>query len=529
MATTLNKMSEQMKNNVDYIINRSYEGSNLLMPNVEIKDRKKGGYYKITCKFFGTNVQSSQPFELEPYQIEFLEINQFFVEKYTDEISLKVSLTPIQYMELFDNSRELKVLIQMFSYSINDASVNWGEKKDLDPVVSKTYRVIFKDKEDIRKSIPKSEMIPKNQGLYGSAQANQYMQAEFTLIEDLPYRLRKKCVNFQLRDATVTDILLQGCSLFGIKKISMVPADNKQVYQNVIIPPILTFDEFFQYVNSYFGVYNQGYNFYMTEEILYIYPVYDPESKSPYVTHFYNAGEHSYEGSTIFHAKDTDDNYHVVINTAVVMKNLQDDSPENIGTHFICLDADQIIDNHVSMSEADSTDKARLGLGKLNVSSLKTYLLSSGKDDVGTNFDTYSPKYIFDWNNKYTYRAILAGMRGTVAVFKWNQSVPYALKPGYRVQYHYDSETDDREQEENVSDNYRYATKSGSCFQCKYRIEPVQREGKDLVYFCVSDIHLFLGQEDLFQKQDMKKNTLANPDKGIVQKGMNATKSVGIF
>lgn len=526
MAATLLKMSQQMKNMVDFIVNENYDSSPLYLPNFKIGDRQKAGHYDITCKFYGTDIVSNEPFELIPYQIKLFNVEQSFVTKYADEVTLKIALTPVQYMNLFDNARELKVLIQMFPYSVNDSAIPWFDKKTYEPIFSKEYYAVFKNKEDIRKSIPKEQMLPKSQAMFDSSKANQYMETEFTLIESLPYIVRKKSVNFQLRDATVQDIILQGCKLFGIKKISFVPPDNKQVYQNIIIPPILSFEEFFRYVNDYFGVYNQGYNFYITDNILYIYPTYNAEIKSPRVTHFYNAGKNSYEGTNVLHAKDEDENYHVVINTDVVLKNLQDDVPENMGTHYVCLDADQQIDNLSIMKEAEGVQNSRIGLGKLSITKLSTYSLSSGKDDIGSRYNTFTPMYIFDWNNKFAQRSILAAMRGTMVTFKWNNSVPYIFTPGYRVQYHYDSEIPERSVDDFFADNYMYATKVGNCYQCNYRVTAAQREGSKVVYNCTTDVTLFLAPEKMEHKQEVETVPSDAGDNGILRSVTSAASSI---
>lgn len=513
MPQALQQSSAQMVRNVDYILNVDHDpNADIVTPTFKVDEYEVFGHYKITCKFIGINSVTKQQFEFEPKEIRLLTIEQSFVENFLDDISLVVQMTPVQLMMLYDNFKELKVNLQFFKCSTKNQ--NAFSK----PVISKTYRAIFKDKADLRKMIPKASLIPSEPNKKTQGHADDFIETEFQLIDDKAYKLRHRSMNYLMRNCTVRDIILNCCSLFGIKKVSFVEPHNKQKYENVIIPPVLSFEQVFQYINEFFGVYNTGFTYYYTEDVLYIYPTYDAEMKSPTCTHFYNVGISQYDGMECYHAVDTDKNYHVVINTPVTFKNLQDEGPDNVGTHFMGLDADYIIDNTSVITEGKDAEHSRNGLGELKVTRLKTYMQASGMDDAGIMFHTYNPKYRFDWNNKYTIPSMLSSYRGSLLSMQWVCAVPYSIKPGYRIYYNYDSEiTNKRDQNAYISNNYKYETRSGNCIKASYRLEPVGRYTDYLVFRCTGDLVCFLVPEKVITKEDYDTVSKNNPDAGIIR------------
>ena len=513
MPRPIHTVSFQMQRNIDYILNYNHdETGDIIKPSFEIGNRQEYGHYKMTCRFFGIRKDTLQPFELYVNEIKLFEISQDFVDNYTDEISLIVELSVLQLIELINDFKDLKVEIQLYPCS------NTIERVATKPTFTKVYRAIFKDKTEILKKIPKESLIPKDPGSRSQGQSEMFITTEFQLMEERIHSLRNKSINYLMRNCTVRDIILNCCALFGIKKISFVEPHNTQVYDNAIIPPLLSFEQTFSYINEYFGVYNTGYSFYYSEDILYIYPTYDYSPKYNTTVHVYNGGEGMYPSLELYHATDKDGNTHIVTNSYIEFTNLQDSIPENIGTHFIGFDVDHVIDHTTSIKEGAGDYNPRVGLGKLVSTRLKTYVQSSGSDDVGMKFNLYKPTFLFDWNNKYTIPSQLASYRGSLLSFGWECAVPYTFKPGYQMYYHYDDEIKkNRGLDDITANNYKYSVMKGTCLKALYRFEPRGRYTNYLVMHGMASVMCFMQSDKVITESDVSKHNKENPDEGIIR------------
>lgn len=513
MPRAIHNVSFQMQSNIYHILNiNTLEQFKVIKPTFNITERPVYGHYKMTCLFFGIRNTTKESFELQVNEIKLFEIEQDFNDKYTDNVSLIVDMTVHQLMELINDFKELKVDIQF--YPCSNTSQNYYSK----PVFTKRYRAIFKNKTELLKCIPKESLIPKDPGSSSQGQSELFITTEFQLIEDDIHRLRNRSINYIFRNCTVRDMILNTCSLFGIKKISMVPPDNNTVYENVIIPPLLSFDKVFKFINDYFGVYNSGYSFYYSDGIMYIYPAYDSKPKNEKVVHVYNGGEGMYPGMESYHGIDEDGNYHIVTNSRIDYVNLQDKVAENIGTHFIGYDVDHVIDHTATVKNGEGEINSRSGVGRLIATRLKTYMQASGTDDVGMEFNLYRPEYIFDWNNKYHIPSLLSSYRGSLLGFKWECAFPGTFKPGYRMYYHSDGENKlDRHIDATVANNYKYDVISGTCLKATYRFTPIGRYTDYIVMHCVGEIMCFMEPHKVLSKPDYEKATKSNPDEGIIR------------
>lgn len=478
-------MSDLMSHNVDNILNPNYDDSKTTLSTFKIVDRPYRGYYDLYVKFFGDNFVTNAKYEFEPIQINNLFIQQNFNKKYTDEISLNVSLTPEQFLTMFDNSRELKCTIE---FRLRSKDYDYIENE---PLITKTYRAIFKEKTDIRKRIPKDVLIPKDTIEQSTVQTDQlFSSVEFQLMEELPYNLRKVKMNMQARGVTVKDMILLVCKVCEIKTICLTEPDNDTVYDNFIIPPTMTFDEVMNYFQDYYGVYDKGFQYYFTDDILYIFPPYETEPESPETSHMYYAGANDH-GVEVFHAYDDAGFAHIVINNAVNSNDLADQAVENIGTGVIFQDATRVIDLASTIGEAEDQFRAFLGLGALDVKDANTGMHMCNDDDVGASYNVYNPMFQFDYGNRYKYRSIINSYRRNIISSNWNSAVPFTFKPGYKVYYHFDSEDPARREQGNVvGDSFLYNTKSGVCEGIMYKFEPVSKKGEDWIYNCIGTFNL---------------------------------------
>ena len=483
MAQFIMPISDALKSDVDLILNKTSEDT----PNkssINITDRPTFGSYRLMCTFFGDDRTTQERFEVEPIEIRKLDIVQSFTENFADEITITVSLMPSQYLQLYDNSRGLKCSLEFYR---GDRNTGRYEKT---PVITREYLVIFKNKTDIRKKYSKQSLIPDNTSQKSSEQqGNLIPDIEFQLIEEMYYNIRKKKFNFILRNVTVKDAILMVCKICDIKQVGLVDPDNTKMYENFIIPPNMTFDQMLSYIQSYYGVYNKGMGFYLTEEILYVYPIYETNPSTSESAHFYYVGN-NYTGIEVTHAF-SDDIVHIVLNGFAKERDLQDEGAEQQGTMVVIQDATRIIDSATTISE--STDSPGTGLGKVSVSELNTTSFTAGDNDVGMKYATYQPMFLFDNSNPYRIRTSLNEYRRTLLSVIWANAEPFVLKPGYKINYHYDGEdVDNRDSESDVSASAMYDVKSGICSTVRYTFRLAGRFGPTYIYSCESTIGLSL-------------------------------------
>ena len=154
MSQYIMPVSDTMKANVDLILNEASSPDTPNTSSINITERPSFGSYTIECMFFGDNRTNNERFEITPFEVVKLTIEQNFNSSYTDEISLVVSLMPAQYLQMYDNSRGLKCSLKFTPTDRNTM------KRETAPTIIKEYLVIFKDKSDIRKKYSKEALVP---------------------------------------------------------------------------------------------------------------------------------------------------------------------------------------------------------------------------------------------------------------------------------------------------------------------------------------------------------------------------------
>ena len=486
MSQYVMPVSDTMKSNVDIILNEASDPNAPNTSSIAITDRPKYGSYTIECTFFGDNRTTNERFEVTPFEVRKLSIVQNFTDSYTDEISLVVSMMPVQYLQLYDNSRGLKCSLKFIPTNRNTMT------RALAPTIIREYLVIFKDKSDIRKKYSKEALTPNKQGEMTQEQQGALIpDAEFQLIDQTTYNLRKIKFNLQARAVTMKDVILLICKLCHIKKTAIVQPDNTKTYENFVIPPNMSFDQTMVFLQSYYGVYNKGMGFYYTDEVLYVFPAYETKPTTPESAHFYYVGN-NYTGNDVNHAM-ADTITHIILNGFANEQDLQDKGSEMDGTTMIIQDATRVIDKATTIGESGDRNRGATGLGKVSINELNTSLFSARESDIGMTYNAYQPVFQFDDSNPYRLRTALNAYRRVLLTTAWDAAVPFTLKPGYCIYYHYDGQNiAKRDQEATISNSAMYTTKTGICAAVSYTFQEVGRHGGEFVHSCKCDLILSL-------------------------------------
>ena len=488
-------ISETMKKNIDSIINTDYElGVIYQQSGIKIVDRPSSALLDFECKFHGRSSITGEDYEFEPYSVTKLVIEQQFNDSFMDNITLMVSLTPLQLVNILDNYRDLNCTIILkqrypkFDFVFHDKVV-----------FDETFKVVVKDKE-IKKRLSKKALLPENkmdQNIEHSSQ--MFDRVEFQLIKEESYLLRKKKFNFMMRDVTVKDVILYMAKQCGIKQVCLTEPDNKQVYTNMIVPPQKTFVTCMEFLQNYYGIYNKGLSYYFTDNTLYIYPAYETNPTTKDSAHLYYAGEDAVTGVELYHAYSEDNMIHIVIASTPIIKDLVDGGIENFGNATLFQHSDRIVDLYSSIGEGVGNYPARMGMGRLDIKEPNTSIFSPKDTDFGLSKDTYNIVFKHTNNLCKEKSDMYSYMRSLVA-FKWQNAWPDSFKPGYLIHYHYDGEDIERRldgDELDYADSAEYMTRDGICQSVTYTIQPAQGEklSKRQTYSCIADVILSVEYE----------------------------------
>ena len=530
-------LSETMQRNIDTILNKDFGlGSGPWNSGINITDRPSTTVVDFECRFHGHYKDSGDDFSFEPYQVNKLVIEQNFNQAYVDNISLVLTLTPIQLITILDNYRGLDCTILLKPREIEAEFIDNSTL-----IMDKTYKVVIKDKE-LRKRLSKKAIIPDSKKDETNEHKEQmFDNVEFQLITETDYLLRKKQFNFIARDNTVKDVILFMAQSCNVKKVCITEPDNTSVYKNLIIPPQHTFASALEFLQDYYGIYNKGLSYYFTNDVLYVYPAFETKPTTPESAHLYYAGENAVQGSKIFHAW-SDDVCHIVISTQPVLKELIDGGIENYGNALTFQHADRIIDLESTIGEGQGSQNARMGLGKIDLKEPNTSVFSFGKSDSGISDDVYSNRFKFDSSNQYKFKSEMYGFRRTIIATKWQNAVPFLFTPGFLIHWHYDGEDTarrkqeddstkvtgmnkivdfaksavntilDNHQQENIppeySDSSEYMTRDGICESVTYTITPAgSRTSKRGFFACSASVTLSVEYEPAKEEDVKQKNT----------------------
>lgn len=488
-------ISETMKKNIDSVINTDYElGVVYQQSGIKIVDRPSSALLDFECKFHGRSSITGEDYEFEPYSVTKMVIEQKFHDSFMDNITLMVSLTPLQLMNILDNYRDLNCTI-ILKQRLPKLDFTYHDKI----VFDETYKVIVKDKE-IKKRLSKKALLPENkmdQNIEHSSQL--FDRVEFQLIKEESYLLRKKKFNFMMRDVTVKDVILYMAKQCGVEQVCLTDPDNKQVYTNMIIPPQMTFVTCMEFMQNYYGIYNKGLSYYFTDNTLYVFPTYETNPTTKDSAHLYYAGEDVVSGVELYHAYSEDNMIHIVISSTPIIKDLVDGGIENFGNAILFQHSDRIVDLYSSIGEGEGGQRARMGMGKIDIKEPNTSVFSPKDTDFGLSKDTYNIVFKHTHNLCKEKSAMYAYMRSLVG-FKWQNAWPDSFKPGYLIHYHYDGEDIDRREdgdELDYADSAEYMTRDGVCESVTYTIQPAQGEklSKKQTYSCIAEVVLSIEYE----------------------------------
>lgn len=540
----VNILSPQMKVNVEAILNGSTAkeaySENGISSNILITNRPKSNCYYMEVTFHNemkNGDQYTDPetgkkstyFTRQPRRINAFRIEQLFDENFLNHYEINVVLDIKDYQLLFYNYKDLRCDLTLYSA---DASTNqiYGKTVEGEPVlqIMNAY-CLFKDKQDIFKKIPRAALIPDNEADKNLTHQDQPLDVAFQIVPNEDYMLRLQEINTILRNSTVKDAIWAiAASTHCTDAIMLVDPDNKTVYKNLIIPPMLSTSEALKFLQRHYGIYNKGLNYYYQLGTLYVYPQFEtspvlPKDKSPDykeaytqnrfatvsgnvtldemgdggMTHVYMVGNQNYVGLQCYHAFEGK-TIHIISNGESSFRDLTDEGLENIGYSFAVHHTSRDIDLLRAVLEADSGDGARYGIWPIDIHQTpnNSYLGIEGQNtEIGITSTKSQISYVEDKSNIFTVQSLLNSYKRTIAGFTWNNAVPFTFRPGYRICFHYDGEDESaRDLSATVGDGIKYTTRDGVVDSATYTFN-LTKTGATELYTCQAEVFASLTME----------------------------------
>lgn len=407
----------------------------------------------VDCKFVSTEPDQ---YEFDLKYFDRLTIDQNFLNGFTDSIQLIFKITGEEYVKLLEHYRSLRCILTF-------KTVNHVTQKTITPIKSVQYRVIFQDKTDLFKQCQRGDLIPTDK-IPREDKHNYLHEVKVQLISESDYLMRKIKLNLIGREVTVNQMLQLLAVLFKVDSHWIVEPDNKKVYTNLPIPPMRDISNVFLPLQRYgdLGVYAKGFNYYVMDNVLYVYPIYDLTLSSPETVHVYKVEENRFPGidrSFIVNNQEL----HFISDGAVEDIINVDQNVENLGTSYIIQRGEKLIPSWCTHTELSTTVADNFIFGD---TALK-----------GIARDNFNSRYIPSHGNPYVYYSELASHQVTFLQLRWRVAKLWAFRPGWKVLYHYEGDNS-------------YQTRSGNAFRVLYSVYPINRIS-DYQYGC--DAQILLG------------------------------------
>lgn len=488
------------------------------------------GYYHLEATFYGKD-DAGNDFSFSPVVINSFRLMQDFHNSYMDDLELSVAFRAEQLLTLLYNSTNIRVNVSFWRMSSKGGDI---EGQTLEPVSDREtpvleyagYLALFKSKSDLLKKYPRDTLVPSDPVSYDmSHQDTLFDNIKFQLVTQLERALKTRQFSFMLRDAKMQDIILLMLQRAEIKKVSLAGLDNRTSYNNFFFPPLQTFATAMEFLQAYYGVYNKGLGYYYTRDVMYVFPLYETKPELPKapegVTHFYYVGEDTYNGLEYYHGYETIDdkhaNLHVVVNTKLTLVDMLQTGIEHNGELILAINNDRLPDFWAYQAEVPNQARSEyktLGQGPLQVirdANTQLLLLGDENQRPGEPDQELRTEVVYSNNNHYRIEERIHQYRRIIVNFVWHNAVPYSLKPGHRVFYHYD---DDVESNFMTSDSSGstgvYSTKSGSVMAVSYEFVRAAKHGADLIYQCNADITLEVETNPAPPEQSTTQQSLTN-------------------
>jgi len=380
----------------------------------DILNYKKDNILTLKCSIF---LSTKDIIEFTPKEIVKMDIIQDFYGSIADNIDITLNMGIEKYKQLVLNRQNLVVKIDIIKSNATGEDINDYHK-------SLKYIGIVKEFQKPSMYGPEETL-----NVILEQQSTEYktIELELELIPEIVYKLRKTKFNFILNEATMEDTILFISDLLGFKKIYFIPPDNTTVYTNVVVPPLLEPSDIFDYLQDHpaYGIYDKGINYYIHDNILYIYPLVNNLNNTP-KCNIYSIGEGAYGGSTNFF-KLVNNDLSIITNNKVTIKTPSQSSVENNGNSFIVDTPKKHIDNSGKVISNNLFNVNREFVTNVSLADDNSGLLTKAFTQSFIKTDNINSIYSSLYNNLYMTAGIV-----------WVFASPFLIYPHSNIKYVYE-------------------------------------------------------------------------------------------
>lgn len=363
--------------------------------------------FSINIEFISNTVGASYSFI--PFAIDQVSFDFDFTGNVFTGIVANIKVSGFDYAKLQDQSQNL-----LASVKITPRASDGSRITTVRPYIQQ-FRVMLINPVDTRISTADIH-------LHTEPTRNMAVR----LIDPLAYRLRHEAVNGCLHGATVSDMIHYLVHCHEIKQVDIIAPDNTHKWDHILIPSYPNFVSSIGFLQSRYGVYGKGCNYYIHDNRLYVYPPYEtsPDSKGSLTFYQSRVGQASLGGSKYSKAGD---DYRIIIDKPALTTDLSIAGAENHGTGISFTRASRTTDGltYVDANKDGSFTDAN------------TLILTA---DTPQTLDPTSNriKQVRTTDNPYPHLSVLAAHKAALMTASWDGADINAFAPGKKVTYCYD-------------------------------------------------------------------------------------------
>jgi len=362
-------------------------------------------------------------FIMEQITVDQIEFKQMFNDNVTDDIQLHINVIPADLLKLvkYQTSLYATLTIEYIDGDTHEVIL------DEDPEVY-TYKVFLHDLEDLAKRYNITALVDvEDEGNVSESQTATLIGIDIQLISETCDNLNKQVYVGELTNVTVENAIKYLAKVMGIKRINLIPPDNTTSFHHLYIPPeYSSFNVVFGYIQKKYGVYDAGLAYYFTDNILYVYPAYDVNTKTKHKLSVVKINPSTYAGLPNYHEIDPDtEDITVISNTNIIHKSMSNVSAENDGNSEMFILANKMIDGQVNVNGDN-----------ISLNDISVTCTNSKDNSIMKN--SAIPRYRQPTNNIFDKVSHISEANTELILTGWPNSRLYKLYPGMSVRYIYD-------------------------------------------------------------------------------------------
>ena len=176
---------------------------------------------------------------------------------------INLTLESSVYYKILKNKDTVKFKIRIQKYQIDTS----GNKTSLyEDYINDTFSLILNDDDNDLQEETRKKMYPNGDEGELAAMVND---VEFFLFKSSFIKSTKSKINVILKDCSIQNAIGYISNEYNLSKLLMSPVDNREIYDYLLIPP-LTCTQALKYIDSFYGIYEEGSVIYLDFNKTYI-------------------------------------------------------------------------------------------------------------------------------------------------------------------------------------------------------------------------------------------------------------------